>query len=112
MPFTVHIDKVKPYLGETPKNWLTEEPKEQAAEKKDQTEQTERRSDTEEENAEKTTPKSRDSSRKSEQSNTDYVVDDTENRERPKREMRAPKYLREYVRRVSLPKEKTDWKAV
>ena len=101
MPFTVHI-------GETPKNWLTEEPKEQTAEKKEQIEQTERRSDTEEENAEKTTPKSRDSSRKSEPPNTHYVVDDTEDRERPKRETQAPKYLREYVRRVSLPKEKTD----
>jgi len=26
-PFTVHIDKLKPYLGETPKSWLTEGPK-------------------------------------------------------------------------------------
>jgi len=71
--FTVHIDKVKPYLGDTPKSWLTEGPKEEAVERTDQTEQAERLSGTEgdapmvnaeEQTAEETTPKGRDSSEK------------------------------------------------
>ena len=105
----VHIDKVKPYLGETPKSWLTEGPKEEAIERIDQTQQIERLSDAErntldvnaeEVNVEKTTPKRCDSSEKIGQSSADYVVDDTEDRDRPKRGIRAPKYLGDYVRQL------------
>ena len=83
----------------------------------DQTERTERLSDAErdtvsmnveEEITEKKTPKGCDSRRKAGPSNADYVVDDTENRDRPKRETRAPKYFGDYARRISLPKDKTD----
>ena len=99
------------YLGETPKRWLTEGPREEAAERTDQTEQTERLSDTEgdadaplvdaeEQTAEETTPKGRDLSEKTGAPSADYVVDDTENRDRPKRGIRAPKYLGDCVRQL------------
>jgi len=37
-PFTVHIDKVKPYFAETPESWLIEGPKKEAVETTEQTE--------------------------------------------------------------------------
>jgi len=46
-PFTVNIDKVKPYFGDTPKSWLTEGPKTEATEREGGTEEAERLSDTE-----------------------------------------------------------------
>jgi len=106
-PFTVHIDKVKPYFGETPESWLTEGRKEEAVENAVQTEQAERLSDTEgdtpmvdaeEQTAEETTPKGRDSSGKTGSSSADYAVGNTENRDKPQRGIRAPKYLGDYVR--------------
>ena len=62
----------------------------------------------EEQNAEKTTPMGYDSSKKTEPSSADYVVNDTGNLDRPKRETRAPTYLGEFVCRITLPKEKID----
>jgi len=41
-------------------------------------------------------------------SSADYVVDDTEDRDRPKRETRAPKYLGDFVRQLHFIEEKLD----
>jgi len=46
--------------------------------------------------------------KKTEPSSADYVVDDTGNLDKPKRETRAPTYLGEFVCRITLPKEKID----
>ena len=78
---------MKPYFGETPESWLTEGRKEEAVENAVQTEQAERLSDTEgdtpmvdaeEQTAEDTTLKGRDSSERTELSSADYVVDNTD----------------------------------
>ena len=112
-PFTVHIDKVKPYLVDMPKSWLTEEPKTEANESEGRTEEAERLSDietdTQDERAEKTdaekiTQNGHDSNEMAGPSSADYVVDDTENRDRPKKETRAPKYLDNFVRQLYFGK--------
>jgi len=59
--------------------------------------------DAEEQTSEEITPKGRGLSEETEVhelSSADYVVDDTENRDRPKRGIRAPKYLGDYVRQL------------
>ena len=103
------IDEALPHPGETPKSWLTEGPKEEAVDRTDQAEQAQRPSDTEggtpvvnaqEQTSEETTPKGRGLSEETELNSADYVVDDAENRDRPKRGIRAPKYLGDYVRQL------------
>ena len=112
-PFTVHIDKVKPYLGDTPKNWLTEGPKTEATESEGRTEEAEKLSDTETDtqderaenaDAEEITQDGHDFNEMAGPSSADYLVDDTENRDRPKREKRAPKYLGDFVRQLHFGK--------
>ena len=89
--FTVHIDKVKPYFGYTPKSWRTEEPKTEATESEGRTEEakilSDIETDTQDESAEKAdaeeiTQDWHDSSEMAGPSSADYVVDDTEDRDR------------------------------
>jgi len=107
---TVHIDKVKPFLGEVPKSWVADEPS------SDVRELPERADDETLVKAPNTEPVSEQVSAKSaynelinepeleEESalstNIDYEVDNTRPAERPRRAVQAPKYLDEYVRLV------------
>jgi len=107
---TVHIDKVKPFLGEVPKSWLADEPS------SDVTELPEIADDETLIKAPIIEPVSKQVSAKSADNelidepelevesalstNIGYEVDSTRPAERPRREVRAPKYLDEYVRLV------------
>jgi len=106
-PFTVHIDKVKPYPGDTPKTWIGAETV------------TERTAENESIDVEETQPKRIEESEHEwvdaenealgtkvkeslsmDRAEKDYTVDETSFRERPKRDVRPPAHLKNYVRLV------------
>jgi len=104
---TVHIDKVKPFLGEVPKSWLADEPSSDIAKLPERpdgksTEATSVKEPNKESSSEKVYAKSAEDELANEESatgtNIDYEVDNTQPLDRPRREVRAPKYLGEYVR--------------
>jgi len=107
---TVHIDKVKPFLGEVPKSWLTDEPSPDVRElPKRADEETLVKAPNTELVSEQMSAKSADNELIDEpeldeesalSTNIDYEVDSTRPAERPRRDVRAPKYLDEYVRLV------------
>ena len=94
---TVHVDKVKPFLGEVPKSWLAGEPSSEVRELPERTDDQEtlvkapydepvNKLNVEPESEGESIPR------------IDYEVDGARPLERPRREVRAPKYLGEYVR--------------
>jgi len=94
-------------------SWLTEGPKTEATESEGRTEEAKRLSDAETDtqekraekiDAEEITQDGHDSNEMAGPCSADYVVDDTENRDRPKRETRAPKYLGDFVRQLHFGK--------
>jgi len=109
---TVHIDKVKPFLGEVPKSWLADQPSSDARElRQGADEETLIKTPNTEPASEQVIAKSADNELIDEpepeeesvlSTNIDYEVDmdSTRPRERPRREVRASKYLDEYVRLV------------
>ena len=107
---TVHIDKVKPFLGEVPKSWLTDEPSSDVRELPERAdEETLVKAPITEPVSEQVSAKSADNelideTEPDEESalspNIDYEVDNTRPAKRPRRAVRAPKYLDEYVRLV------------
>ena len=107
---TVHIDKVKPFLGEVPKSWLADEPSSDVRKLPERAdEETLVKATNTEPASEQLSAKSADNQLIDEpeleeesalSTNIDYEVDSTRPRERLRREMRAPKYLDEYVRLV------------
>ena len=92
---TVHVDKVKPFLGKVPKSWLAAEPSSEVRELPERADDQETlvkapyELDVEPELEEQSVPR------------IDYEVDGARPLERPRREVRAPKYLDEYVRLIA-----------
>ena len=119
---TVHIDKVKPFLGEVPSSWLADEPGSNVEEPSERAndepiEETLAEAPNSEPDPEHVNVDSADDELIGEpelkeehvaSANIDYEVDDTQPIERPRREVRAPKYLDEYVRLLSSVKQKRD----
>ena len=107
---TVHIDKVKPFLGEVPKSWLTGEPSSDVRKLPERAdEETLVKAPNTEPVSEQVSAKSADNELINEPEleeesalspNIDYEVDNTRPAKRPRRAVRAPKYLDEYVRLV------------
>ena len=89
---TVHIDKVKPFLGEAPND---EPSSEQVC-----IESGEKELICEPEPEEESVPST----------SVDYEVDSTRTLDRPRRKVQAPKYLHEYVRRISANEQRSDQK--
>ena len=89
-PFVVHVDKVKPYLADTPKSWISEAPATEVTEP--QLGNTERNESEMEMNI-----RLRDSSPAND-AEVAYTVDEAFFRTRPKREVHPPKHVSEYVR--------------
>jgi len=96
----VHVDEVKPFLGEVPKSWLAGEPSSEVRELPERADDQETLvkapydepvdelnvgPETEEESV----------------SRIVYEVDSARPLERPRREVRVPKYLDEYVRLIA-----------
>jgi len=115
---TVHIDKVKPFLGEVPKSWLAGEPSSDDRELPGRAddEQILVKALTNEPNSEQMYVESANDELISEPEpeedsvfNTDinYEVDRAEPLERPRRKARAPKYLGEYVRPVAAKEQRS-----
>jgi len=119
---TVHIDKVKPFLGEVPKSWLADEP---SSDVKDLPERADDGTMGE------TLVKAPSNGPSSEQvyaeaaddelicepeleeesvfnAEIPYEVDSTQPTARPRREVRAPKYLVKYVRLMPASKQESD----
>jgi len=116
---TVHIDKVKPFLGEVPKSWLADEPS------SDVKELPERAADGSMEETLVKTPNNEPSSEQvyvetfddelicepefegenASGTNVPYEVDIHWPTIRPRRQVRAPKYLDEYVRLIPANKQ-------
>jgi len=97
---TVHVDKVKPFLGEVPKSWLAGEPSSEVRELPETADDQETlvkapydepddELNVEPEIEEQSVPI------------IDYEVDGARPLERPRREVRAPKYLDKYVRPIA-----------
>ena len=113
---TVHIDKVKPFLGEVPKSWFADEPS------SDVKELPEKAADRSMEETLVKTPNNEPSSeqvqdetfddeliyKNATSTNVPYEVDSTQPTVRPRREVRAPKYLDGYVRLIPASKQKSD----
>jgi len=107
---TVHIDKVKPFLGEVPKSWLADEQSSDVRELPERAdEETFVKAPITEPVSEQVSAKSADNEliddpKLEEESvlstNIDCEVNNTRPAKRPRREVRAPKYLDEYVRLV------------
>jgi len=94
---TVHVDKVKPFLGEVPKSWLAGEPSSEVRElpeRADDQETLVKAPYDEPDDELNVEPESEGESIP----RIDYEVDGARPLERPRREVRAPKYLGEYVR--------------
>ena len=94
---TVHIDKVKPFLGEVPKSWLTDEPSSDVRELPERAhDKTLVKAPITEPVSEQVNAKSADNELEEESAlspDIDYEVDSTRPAERPRRAVRAPKYL-------------------
>ena len=107
---TVHTDKVKPFLGEVPKSWLADEQSSDVRELPERAdEETFVKAPITEPVSEQVSAKSADNELIDEpkleeesalSTNIDYEVDNTRPAKRTRREVRAPKYLDEYVRLV------------
>jgi len=116
---TVHIDKVKPFLGEVPRSWLADEPS------SDVKELPERAADGSMEETLVKTPNNEPSfeqvyvetfdnellgepefeGESASGTNVPYEVDSTQPTVRLRRQVRAPKYLDEYVRLIPASKK-------
>ena len=119
---TVHIDKVKPFLGEAPKSWLADKPSSDVKELSERAddksiEETLVKAPNDEPSSEQVCTESAEKEITCEpepeeegalSTNIDYEVDSTQAIDRPRRKVRAPKYLHEYVRRISANKQKSD----
>jgi len=108
---TVHIDKVKPFLGEAPKSWLADEPSSNVKELPERAddesiEETLVNAPNDEpsseqvctESAEKELicePEPEPEEESAPSTNIDYEVDSTQAIDKPRRKVRAPKYLHE-----------------
>ena len=119
---TVHIDKVKPFLGEVPKSWLTYQPSSDVRElperaddksmeetlvKEPNDEPSSKRANVElAENELNDEPEPQEESASS--TNINYEVDSTQPLVRQRREVRAPQYLQEYVRLIPANKQNSD----
>jgi len=101
---TVHVDKVKPFLGEVPKSRLAGEPSSEVRELPERADDQETlvkapydepvdELNVEPESEGESIPR------------IDYEVDGARPLERPRREVRAPKYLGEYVRLMTANKQ-------
>jgi len=101
---TVHVDKVKPFLGEVPKSWLADEPSSDVRELPERADDQETlvKAPHDELNVE---PEPEGENVSSLQIN--YEVDSARLLERPRREARAPKYLDEYVRPVAAKEQRS-----
>ena len=101
---TVHVDKVKPFLGEVPKSWLADEPSSDVRELPERADDQETlvKAPHDELNVE---PEPEGENVSSLQIN--YEVDSARPLERPRREARAPKYLDEYVRLVAAKEQRS-----
>jgi len=112
----VYVDKVKPFLGEVPKSWLADEPSsdiEELSERADD-EQTLVKAPINEPNSERMYKESANNALISEPepeeesvSRIDYEVDSARPLERPRREVRASKYLDKYVRPIAANKQRS-----
>ena len=101
---TVHVDKVKPFLGEVPKSWLAGEPSSEVRELPERADDQDTlvkapydepvdELNVEPESEGESIPR------------IDYKVDGARPLERPRREVRAPKYLGEYVRLMTASEQ-------
>jgi len=119
---TVYIDRVKPFLGEVPKSWLADEPS------SDVKKLSERATDGSMEETLVKTPNNEPSfeqvyvetfddelicepefkGENASSMNVPYEVGSTQPTVRPRREVRSPKYLDEYLRRIPVSKQKSD----
>ena len=113
---TVHIDKVKPFLGEVPKSWLTDEPSSDVRELPGRAdEETLVKAPITEPVSEQVSAKSADNELINEpeleeesavSTNIDYDVDSIRPAERSRRKVRAPKHLDEYVRQILVNEQR------
>jgi len=112
---TVYVDKVKPFLGEVPKSWLADEPSSDIEELSGRAddEQTLVKASINEPNSERMYKESANNALISEPepeesvSRIDYEVNSAPPLERPRREVRASKYLDEYVRPIAANKQRS-----
>jgi len=119
---TVHIDKVKPFLGEVPKSWLADKPSSDVKDLPKRADngtmgETFRNEPSNEPSFEQVYVETFDDELICEpeleeesvpRAEIPYEVDSTQPTARPRREVRAPKYLDKYVRLMSASKQESD----